>query len=233
MRFYIGTSGYSYPKWKGEFYPDKCPQSEMLRYYAQRFSTVEINSTFFSLPNEATVASWVEDTAGSFRFAIKAQRAITHIRRLTNVEEPTNQLLRLASMLDNKRGPLLFQLPPNFKKDLSRLESLLDLIDGRVPSAVEFRHDSWNDDELLACLRARSCALCIADTDEAPIRDLTSTTDWGYVRLRRVGYTDAELGEWATRLKAQDWREAYVYFKHEDTGTGPRFAARLLDLLKS
>jgi uncharacterized protein YecE (DUF72 family) len=205
----------------------------MLRYYAQRFSTVEINSTFFRLPNETTVASWAQDTAASFRFAIKAQRAITHIRRLAHVEEPTEQLLHLAAVMDGKLGALLFQFPPNLKKDLSRLESLLDLIDGRAPSAFEFRHESWNDDEVVACLRARSCAIGLADTDEAPIRELMSTADWGYVRLRRADYTDGELAQWAMRLRSQKWREAYVFFRHEDTGTGPRFATRLLDLLKS
>jgi uncharacterized protein YecE (DUF72 family) len=233
MRSYIGTSGYSYPKWKGRFYPAKCPQHEMLRYYAERYSTVEINSTFFSFPNETTIASWINDTPDSFRFALKAHRAITHLRRLKDVEDATARLLHTASMLNGRLGSLLFQFPPNFKKDVPRLEAFLDLLDGKVPSAFEFRHDSWSDDDVFACLRARSCAVCLADTDEAPIGELVSTTDWGYVRLRRADYTDEELAEWAKRLRFQNWREMYVFFMHEDTGTGPRFAARLRDLLNA
>src|SRR5262249_27193054 len=148
------------------------------------------------------------------------------------VQEQTDRLIHAASALKDRLGPLLFQFPPSFQKDLARLKAFVEFVDGRAVSAFEFRHESWNDDEVVECLRVHSCALCIADTDEAAIRDLTSTADWSYVRLRRVDYTDDELAEWVERLRSQNWREAYVFFKHEDAGTGPKFAARLLDLLK-
>lgn len=231
MTYYVGTSGYSYPKWKGRFYPDKLPQKEMLRYYAQTFATVEINSTFFGLPNDKTVASWLEDTNPAFRFALKAQRSITHIKRLKNVEEPTDQLLRLASAVGERLGPLLFQLPPNFKKDVPRLTAFLGSLRGKARTAVEFRHESWLDEEVFGCLRDHSCALCIADMDEEPWSDIVATTDWGYLRLRRTEYASDELNAWAKRIKSQNWHDAYVYFRHEDTGTGPTFASQLIGLL--
>lgn len=233
MRFFVGTSGYSYPEWKGSFYPEKLPQKDMLSYYAQRLSTVEVNYTFRTIPSERVVTSWAEQAPASFRFVLKAPRAITHDKRLTDVEELTDQFLIAAMALNGQRGPLLFQLPPNFKKDLTRLESFLKLIGKRALSAFEFRHESWYDDEVVDCLRAHSCALCVADVDDAPSTNLVRTTDWGYIRLRCEDYTEDQLKEWVKRLGSQNWGEAYVFFKHEDTGTSPKLASRLLDLLKS
>jgi uncharacterized protein YecE (DUF72 family) len=230
MRFFVGTSGYSYKEWKGSFYPEKLPQKEMLSYYAQQFSTVEINSTFYRMPKANDLEKWAQQVPDTFRFVLKAPQMITHRKRLKNAEDETKDFLRTASSLKGRRAPLLFQLPPNFKKDLARLEAFLGLIGDGTAVAFEFRHESWFDDDVFDCLRAKSCALCFADVDDFPCADLVSTAGWGYVRLRCEGYTDKCLGEWIERMRSQSWNEAYVFFKHEDTGTGPRLAARFLEL---
>jgi uncharacterized protein YecE (DUF72 family) len=230
MRFLVGTSGYSYPQWKGAFYPPKLPQKEMLAYYAQQFSAVEINNSFNKLPSENVVESWALQTPSTFRFSLKAPQAITHRKRLANAEIATDQFLAVASRLKQQMAPLLFQLPPNFQKNALRLESFLGFINGRVRLAFEFRHPSWFDTEVFDCLRAHSCALCIADTDDPLCTDVVSTAPWGYVRLRREVYTNQDLDEWVKRLKSQKWDETYVFFKHEDTGTGPKYASSFLEL---
>ena len=230
MRFFIGTSGYSYKEWKGNFYPEKLPQKEMLGYYAQRFSTVEINNTFYRMPKASVLESWAGQVPDLFRFVLKAPQVITHRKRLKGVEQEMDYLLRTASALKQRQGPLLVQLPPNFKKDLPRLEAFLGLMGEGALAAFEFRHESWFDDEVFDSLRKKSCALCVADMDDARAADLVSTAGWGYVRLRREDYTDEQLGEWIKRLRSQTWNEAYVFFKHEDAGTGTKFAARFLEL---
>ncbi len=230
MQFFVGTSGYSYPKWKGSFYPEKLPQKEMLSYYAERFGAVEINNSFYKMPSESDVRSWASQVPKMFRFAIKAPQAITHFKRLKNAEEAIEQLFRTTAVLKGRRGPVLFGLPPNFKKELPRLEAFLRLIPNKLQAAFEFRHDSWFSDDVFDCLRARRCALCIADAEDLPRAKLVPTADWGYVRLRRKRYTKKGLAKWAGILSSQPWKEAYVFFKHEDTGTGPKFAARFLEL---
>jgi uncharacterized protein YecE (DUF72 family) len=233
MQFFVGTSGYSYKEWKGNFYPEKLPQKQMLNYYAERFSTVEINNTFYRMPKASVLESWAQQVPDGFRFVLKAPQKITHFKRLKDVEEETDYFLSAAAALKERKGPLLFQLPPNMKKDLPRLEAFLDLIDDQTRVAFEFRHETWFDDEVFACLRANSCALCLADTDDAPSPNLVPTADWGYLRLRREAYTDAELSKWIERLGSQAWHEAYVFFKHEDAGAGPKFAAKFLSLAQS
>jgi uncharacterized protein YecE (DUF72 family) len=230
MRFFVGTSGYSYKEWKGTFYPEKLPQKEMLGFYARRFSTVELNNTFYRMPSVSGVESWAQQVPDSFRFVMKAPQTITHHKRLKNVAAETDDLLRAASALKGRLGPLLFQLPPNLKKDLALLEAFLSVLDNRAPSAFEFRHESWFDDDVFDCLRASSCALCVAEMDDSANANLVSTTSWGYVRLRREDYPDERLVDWIERLRSQGWEEAYIFFKHEDAGTGPKLAARFLEL---
>jgi uncharacterized protein YecE (DUF72 family) len=230
MQFFVGTSGYSYKEWKGSFYPEKLAQKAMLSYYAQRFSTVEVNSSFYRMPSASVVKSWAREVPAEFQFVLKAPQTITHFKRLKNAEATTKDFLRVAAVLKQRRGPVLFQLPPNFKKDLPRLEAFLRLIRRGTSLAFEFRHASWFDNEVYECLRAKSCALCLADSDDLPCADLVSTAGWGYVRLRRKRYTRKQLAEWVERLRAQPWDEAYVFFKHEDAGTGPKYAARFLEL---
>ncbi|MEX2117988.1 MAG: DUF72 domain-containing protein [Pirellulales bacterium] len=230
MRFFVGTSGYSYKEWKGSFYPQKLPQKEMLAYYARHFSTVEINNTFYRMPKASLLESWAEQVPDHFRFVLKAPQRITHQKRLKNVEDETDYLVRTAAVLRERRGPLLFQLPPNFKKATSLLEAFLDLVGDQAQAAFEFRHESWFDDDVFDCLRKYSCALCVADVDEAATADLLSTAAWGYVRLRREDYTDADLREWIEKLRRPGWEEAYVFFKHEDAGAGPKLAERFIEL---
>jgi uncharacterized protein YecE (DUF72 family) len=230
MRFLVGTSGYSYKEWKGSFYPEKLPDKQMLGYYARHFPTVEINSTFRRFPSASTVESWAEQVPDSFRFVLKARQTITHFRRLQNAEAQIDDFINLASLLRGRQGPLLFQLPPNFKKDMPRLEAFFNYVGGRAAVVVQLQHESWFDEEVYDCLRAHSAALCSVD-DEGPARDrVVATTTWGLVRLREERYTDARLKKWIKKLKDQDWNEAYVFFKHEDVGAGPALAARFLNL---
>lgn len=228
----VGTSGYSYPEWRGTFYAERFPTARMLAYYARRFDTVELNNTFYRMPTPKTIAGWVQETPAGFVFSLKASRRITHLSRLRDVAEPVAYLLESVRSLGDKLGPLLFQLPPNFRKDPGRLEACLALIPPSVRLAFEFRHDSWFDDEVYGILRARNAALCVADT-EAGTTPLVATADFGYLRLRDREYTRDELSSWAATARRAEWRESFVYFKHEESGTGPVLARELVGLLKA
>jgi len=230
MKFFVGTSGYSYKEWKGIFYPPKLPPSEMLPFYSQRFSTVEINNTAYRMPKESVLKSWLKQVPADFRFVIKAPQTITHFKRLKNAESLMKDFLEATSALKKQCGPLLFQLPGNFKKDLPRLKEFLKLLGSKTPAVFEFRHASWFDEDVYRCLRAKSCALCVVDAQEFPRADLVDTAKWGYFRLRREKYTTRQLADWIKKIKAQRWNEVYVYFKHEDAATGPALARRFLEL---
>ena len=224
---------YSYKEWKGTFYPKKLPQKEMLRFYAGRFSTVEMNNTFYRMPSPKVLDSWAEQVPKDFRFVLKAPRAITQFKRLQNAEEPTRQFLAAASVLKERQGPLLFQLPPNFKKDVPRLKRFLKLIKPGTSTAFEFRHASWFEEDVFSLLRVKACALCVADADDLPSVDLINTSPFGILRLRRARYSKKRLAEWIDKLNLQNRYEVYVFFKHEDTGTGPKLAARFIELTNS
>ncbi len=226
----IGTSGYNYAEWRDRFYPPKLPAPAMLRFYAERFSTVEINATFYRMPTPAVVAAWAAQTPDDFVFVLKAPRRITHERRLTNIDEPVRLLVDAAAVLGAKRGPLLFQLPPTFKKDTGRLRDLAFRLPPDVRCAFEFRHASWFDDDVYEVLRARDAALCIADTEAGTTPDV-ATASWGYLRLRDAGYSDDALDAWAASVRRAAWRDAFVFFKHEETATGPELALRLRERL--
>jgi len=228
---HVGTSGFSYKEWKGNFYPEKIKPAEMLAFYAQRFDTVEINNTFYRMPQASLLEGWTKEVTEGFRFVLKAPQRITHQKRLAGVEDDVAFFFETAKVLGPALGPTLFQLPPYMKKDVVRLQALLHLVPEGRRAALEFRHASWFDDEVYDCLRAAGAALCIADTDEEPLDAIRATAGWGYLRLRRVAYDEAALAAWAARVKAQAWDEAYVFFKHEDEGTGPRFAAAFRGLL--
>ena len=230
MTVRVGTSGYNYDEWKGSFYPADLPASRMLAFYAERFDTVEINATFYRMPTPKTLAGWAAGTPAPFVFALKAPQRITHFARLRNVDEPVRYFVDAAQTLGAKLGPILFQLPPNFARDLARLADLLALLPPGLRCAMEFRHDSWFDDEVYERLRGRNVALCIADTEKGTT-PLVATADFGYLRLRDEGYGDDELSRWVDAIHVQPWQGAWVYFKHEESGTGPAFARRLLDEL--
>jgi uncharacterized protein YecE (DUF72 family) len=230
----IGTSGYNYPEWRGSFYPEKFPAAKMLPYYAERLSTVEINYTFYRMPTARILASWAAGTPDGFCFALKAPRRITHDARLKDVDEPLRYFLDTARQLGPKLGPILFQLPPNFKKDLSRLGDLLARLPPDLRYAFEFRHASWHADDLYAQLEGRNASLCIADSEKSSTPPI-ATADFGYLRLRDEGYTEAALAGWARTVKelGARWRETFVYFKHEESGIGPVLAARFHALVTS
>jgi uncharacterized protein YecE (DUF72 family) len=236
VRLFAGSSGFAYKPWKGPFYPADLPDAEMLAYYAARLPAVEINNTFYRLPKADVLAGWAEQTPAGFRFVLKASRRITHIQRLKEVGELVDYLFRTAATLGDRLGPLLFQLPPHMKKDLDRLRIFLELVPQDRRVALEFRHASWFEDDVFDLLRAHDAALCFAETGsedeegESLSVPLVATTGWGYLRLRREDYTDADLQSWAKRINAQPWSEAYVFFKHEDEGAAPRLAQRLLEL---
>lgn len=230
MKLYAGTSGYSYKEWKGNFYPQKLPAAQMLQHYAQHLPAVEINNTFYRLPKTSVLVSWCEQVPVNFQFAIKAARRITHIKRLKEVQDETAYLLRTLEALGVRLGVILFQLPPYLRKDLPRLQGFLDLLPDKTPAAFEFRDQSWFDDSVFELLRARDFALCIADTDEEQEPAVVATASWGYLRLRRPQYKGAELINWARQIQAQPWQRAYVFFKHEDEGVGPKLATEFLQL---
>ena len=229
---YVGTSGYNYPEWKGSFYPENLAAAKMLPYYAERFSTVEINYTFYRMPTAKLVAGWAAQVADDFKFTLKAPKRITHDRRLKDVAEPLRGFCEAASELGPKLGALLFQLAPNFKKDLAVFDAFLETLPPRVCGAFEFRHDSWLDEEVYARLRDRNLALCIADSEKRST-PILATADYAYLRLRDEGYTEQHIVEWADHVRdlASRCTEVYVYFKHEQEGKGPEFARLLLDAL--
>jgi uncharacterized protein YecE (DUF72 family) len=230
MELLAGTSGYSYKEWKGPFYPEKLAADEMLRFYAERFPTVEINNTFYRMPAETMLARWAGEVPDHFAFTLKAPRRITHDKRLADTEAEVAELLRRAAALGPKLGPLLFQLPPFMKKDLAVLGRFLGALPPGRQIALEFRHASWQDEAVYETLRAHDAMLCVADTDEGDPPQLVATAGFGYLRLRRVEYNDRDLRAWVKRIAAQPWTRAYVYFKHEDAGLGPKFAARFAKL---
>ncbi len=230
MKIFVGTSGYGYKEWLGKFYPPKTSPKEMLRFYAQRLSAVEINNTFYHMPTEPVLASWAAQVPDAFVFAIKAPQIITHLKRLRDVAGETEYLFRTLSLLDRKLGPVLFQFPPNFRANRPVLEEFLALIPGSGFCAFEFRHPSWLDDEFLDLLRERECSLCIADSDDNPAKGIIHTAPWGYLRLRRADYTEADLSQWLERILSQKWLQAFVFFKHEEEAKGPEMALRFRKL---
>jgi uncharacterized protein YecE (DUF72 family) len=226
MKVLIGTSGYAYKEWKGSFYPEDLPASKMLPFYAARFPTVEANNTFYRMPTAKALAAWVNQVPDHFTFAVKAPQRITHQERLAGSEESLRFFLDALEALGPKRGPLLFQLPPFLKKDLPRLAAFLALLPKGVEAAFEFRHASWFDDEVYALLRQHGAALVIAEAEKLTV-PLIATAPFGYLRLRREDYVEADLHAWAARIQSQPWTHAYVYFKHEDSGKAPAYATVL------
>ena len=229
---YVGTSGYSYKEWKGSFYPEGIPAKEMLSYYAARLQAVEVNNTFYRLPQPGMVEGWKVQVPDNFRFSVKAPQSITHFRRLKDAAAVTRSMIQTVSALEDRLGAVLFRLPEDMEKDLRRLETFLKDLTADTRAAFDFRHPSWFDEEVLALLRSHNRVLCISDRDEMPWNHIDKTADWGYVRLRRVKYSRADFKEWIKRVRAQDWKDTFVFFKHDDEATGPKLAAQFLKLSK-
>ncbi|MEA2166169.1 MAG: hypothetical protein QOK37_4296 [Thermoanaerobaculia bacterium] len=233
MHIRVGTSGYSYKEWKGTFYPDDLPAAKMLPYYGERFDSVEINNTFYRMPDAKMVAKWGEQVPDGFTFVLKAPQRITHQKKLVGAGDDLRLLFEAGEALGPKLGPVLFQLPPFSRKDALKLREFVSILPPKHRVAFEFRHDSWFDDEIYGILRERDIALCAADTDEVTDPDalVVPTASWGYMRLRRTEFASGQLEAWAARVERQAWSDAYVFFKHEDEGKGPRFAVEFRAML--
>jgi uncharacterized protein YecE (DUF72 family) len=240
---FAGTSGFSYDEWRGPFYPAELPDDELLRFYASKLPAVEINNTFYRLPRGDLLARWAECVPAGFRFVLKASRRITHEARLQGAGELVGFLWRSAARLGEALGPVLFQLPPYLRKDTARLAGFLAELPAGLRGAFEFRHRSWRDPEVTELLRRHGHALAVSDegtpasgdggparAGDGPSAEIEATTDWGYLRLRADDYDDVALTGWRDRLRAQPWREAYVFFKHEEAGAAPRLALRFAAL---
>lgn len=229
---FIGTSGYNYPEWRGSFYPEKFPTSKMFGYYAERFTTVEINYSFYRLPSESTVRNWAAESPPGFRYTLKAPRRITHDQRLRDCQELVELFCGRAELLGEKLAVLLFQLPPNLRLDLDRFDSFLGGLPGGIPAAFEFRNTSWLCEDVYTRLRARNLALCVTDAEDSTT-PVVATADYGYFRLRDEGYSEQGLQAWAERIRAVSagWHQTFIYFKHEEAGKGPEFAATMKRLM--
>jgi uncharacterized protein YecE (DUF72 family) len=227
-RLLAGASGYSFKEWKGVFYPQDMKPEGMLAWYAERLPTVEINNTFYRMPAASVLENWSRTVPEPFRFAIKASRRITHMARLKaeSAADSVQYLYRNLAALGAKRGPVLFQLPPQMKKDLARLADFLALLPQGHGAAFEFRNPTWFDDEVYALLKASGAALCLSEREDELPPPLVETAPWGYVRLRLEKYSDQDLRSWAERLAATGWAEIYVFFMHEPTA--PAYAQTLM-----
>lgn len=231
MRVRCGTSGFSYTAWKGSFYPAGARSADLLALYATRLPAVEINATFYRMPTAKVLAAWRAQVPEGFSFALKGAQRITHVKRLRGAGEETARFHEVAAGLGGSLGPVLWQLPPNLKADLPRLQDFLASLPPGARPAFEFRHPSWRSDEVLAALRARGAALVWAHDGEGEEPLLADTAGFGYLRLRAPDYDAAALRLWAERILEQPWEEAWVFFKHEDEGKGPALALSMIELL--
>jgi uncharacterized protein YecE (DUF72 family) len=231
MNFWIGTSGFQYSEWKGNFYPEDLPTAKMLSFYAEQFATTEINYTFHRIPAQKTIQNWKAQTPERFRFALKAPQKITHWSKLRDCSDTLEYFCKVVTDLGERLGPVLFQLPPTLKKDADVLSAFLRELPS-MRAAFEFRHDSWFDDEIFDLLRARNIALCIADTDTIATPEKI-TDEYGYLRLSREEYSEEYVKLWYEFVREQkaNWTDAFVYFKHEGSGIGPKLAKQMIELL--
>ena len=218
MLLRIGTSGYSYKEWKGNFYPEDLKAADMLSFYAERLKTVEINNTFYRMPTRKLLEGWASQVPDDFRFVLKVSQKITHYKRLREVNEEMGFLLESSRCLGARLGAFLVQIPPNFKRDDARLAAFLDLLPAGMKAAFEVRHPSWMEDAVFKLLEKHDVALVASQTDEEPDPRLVRTARWGYLRLRKMAYEPAELAEWSRTIAAQGWEEVFVFFKHEQIG---------------
>jgi uncharacterized protein YecE (DUF72 family) len=231
---YAGTSGWAYPSWKADFYPAKLASAKFLNHYATRLNTVEVNYTFRRFPTEKLLRGWIESTPAGFQFAIKAHQKITHVARLRNVVDFTSDFVRSLQPLDaeKKLGPVLFQLPPFLKCDVSLLKDFLAVLPRSLRAAFEFRHESWFGEEVYSVLRAANVALCNAESEKLETPDL-QTADFAYLRLRKEDYSAKERNELEQRIARLSGNgDVYVYFKHEDTPEGALHAEEVLSAAK-
>lgn len=228
MKLYCGTSGFSFPEWKGPFYPEKLPNNQMLEYYASHLPTVEINNTFYRMPRQSVLEGWAAKVPETFRFAVKTPRRISHSKQLKDCEEEAGYFFEALDSLGERLGAVLVQLPPHAQVNVDNLDAFLKLVPDHIPVAFEFRHASWRHDTVYEVLKKHQAAWVTADNDGGEPSELPETANWTYLRLRALGYTDESLRVWRTRC--EDFARAFVYFKHEDNGVGPALAERIVNL---
>jgi uncharacterized protein YecE (DUF72 family) len=230
-QLFAGTSGWAYPGWKPDFYPEKLAQKKFLSYYATKLNTVEVNFTFRQLVKETTIQNWMQETPAAFRFGVKAHQVITHIKRLKGAEDFVPRFLATIEPLASagKLGPVLFQLPPNLKADAALLKDFLALLPRALPSAFEFRHDSWFSETTWDALRSRGAALCVAETEERTTPDVV-TGPFAYYRFRKPTYSPEERAAMFARIEEHiaAGRDVFAYFKHEETPQGALYAVEVL-----
>ncbi len=233
MAVWVGTSGFQYAEWRGSFYPEDLPLKKMLPYYAEHFSTTEINYSFRRIPSKTTLANWSSLTPENFKFGFKAPEKITHYARLKDCEDTLRYFATVIAEMEGRLGPVLFQLPPKFPKDAERLRIFLGTMPSSIKAAFEFRDTSWLDDETFGILKQHNAALCIAETEKLSTPQVV-TANFGYLRLRREDFTPEQIRKWAAFVKEQSqWQDTFVYFKHEEGGLGPKFGKQMLEALKS
>jgi uncharacterized protein YecE (DUF72 family) len=234
MNALVGTSGFAFKEWKGPFYPSGLKDDAMLGYYSGRYPTVEINNTFYRLPKEHVLLDWASQVPDQFTFAIKASQRITHYARLkAGAADALEFLLKNTESLGDRLGPILFQLPPNLQKDIDRLRAFVALLPADRRVTIEFRHESWFDEETFDALRARDIALCVSESADV-VCPRVATASWGYLRLHRQDYTDPTLAEWQQYVAAQSWKDTYVFFKHDYIdGAGPLAVERFVGMTNS
>lgn len=227
---FAGTSGWAYPTWKPDFYPEKLAQKKFLGYYSTQLNTVEVNFTFRQLVKETTIQNWLQETPADFRFGVKAHQVITHIKRLAGVEDFVPRFLATIEPLAaaGKLGPVLFQLPPNLKMNAELLASFLAILPRTVPAAFEFRHESWFCDATWDLLKASNAALCVAETETLTTPEVT-TAPFVYYRFRKPTYTGEEKQSMIERIRQHlaEGRNVFAYFKHEETAAGAIYALEL------
>jgi len=239
-KYYIGTSGWVYPHWRDVFYPPKLPQSKWLEFYTGYFSTVELNNSFYRLPSEQAFSNWRATSPEGFRYAVKVSRFITHIKRLKDVAGPIETFLQRARHLNEKLGPLLYQLPPNMHRNDERLESFLPLLPKGLRHVIEFRHQSWLDEEVFDILRRHNIGFCVFDMPGLPC-PLLATADFAYIRFHgSTGlyfscYSDGELEEWVRSISglAKDLDTVYIYFNNDAEGFAIKNAQTMAECLQS
>jgi uncharacterized protein YecE (DUF72 family) len=235
-QFFAGTSGWAYPSWKPQFYPEKLAQKNFLNYYATQLNTVEVNFSFRQLLKDSTVQKWIAETPDHFRFGIKAHQVITHIKRLRGTEEFVKRFLGTIENLAHARklGPVLFQLPPNLKAAAELLQTFLATLPRGLQSAFEFRHDSWFSEVTYGALRGRSIAICVAETEERITPDVV-TAGFCYYRFRKPTYTPEERQAMTDCIREHltAGRDVFAYFKHEETPEGAIYAREVLRALNA
>ena len=232
MKLFVGTSGFSYKEWKGNFYPEDIKHDKMLDFYSENFSTVEINNTFYRIPQRSVLEKWKKQVPKDFRFSVKAPQRITHMKKLKDVDEDIRNFIDIIISLGDKLGIVLFQFPPYFRKNLELLQNFTNLFPQNITAAFEFRHESWFEDGVFSCLNKKNFPLCLSETDKESDIDITSTASKGYLRLRKSDYTKKEIKNWYDKIKKQNWETVFVFFKHEDEAKGPKYAKQLIDLNK-